>query len=216
MRASEARWIAAQLAQFSPRALSPLLNVGSSTAEFRAVRQPHIEREVFSPLRRAGVTVVHADLKAAEGVDVVGDLHDPDVQERLRSRGFKAAIVSNLLEHVPEPQRLSRAIESLIDADGILIVTGPRSYPYHADPIDTGFRPDPAELAALFPNCRVVLGEIVEDVTYGRELVASGRKSLRRLLGALRPFGDAGRAQRDRLRWLFRPFTATCVVLQRN
>lgn len=214
MRRTEADWIAAQLLPAEPSFISPLLNIGSSTAAFREHKQPHIEGSIFAPLRRHGVDIVHTDLKQAPGVDVAGDLMDPEVHERLRARGFKAAISSNLLEHVRDPRAFARAIASLVVPGGLLVVTVPYSYPYHADPIDTGFRPTPAELAALFDGCTYVRGEVVRDTTYAADLTASGLRGLRGLVGALRPWGDIARAQRDRLRWLFRPFSTSCVVLR--
>jgi hypothetical protein len=218
VRPSEACWIAAQFAALPAERLSPLINVGSSTAEFREQRQPHIDRLVFGPLRAARVDVIHSDLKAAPGVDVAGDLMDAGVQAALRARRPGALLCSNLLEHVRSPAQVARAMTTLLGSGGVIVVTVPFSYPYHADPIDTGFRPTPAELAALFPGCDLVCGEIIEDTTYGRDLLAGGfrgmAKGIRGLVGALRPSGDLGRAQRDRLRWLFRPFSTTGVVLE--
>lgn len=214
MRPTEAQWIAEQLLAADPSSISPLLNVGSSTAAFREHKQPHIERSIFAPLRDRGVDVVHTDLKQAPGVDIAGDLMAPAVQDQLRAHEFKAAISSNLLEHVHDPRAFARAIASLVVPGGLLVVTVPYSYPYHADPIDTGFRPTPQELAALFDGCTFVSGEIVRDTTYAADLVAGGLRSLRGVLGALRPWGEVARGQRDRLRWLFRPFSTSCVVLR--
>jgi hypothetical protein len=217
MRPTEARWIAQQLATFPRARVSPLINIGSSTAEFREQRQPHIDALVFAPLRAAGLEVIHTDLKEQPGVEIAGDLLDPAVQERLRARRPRAALCSNLLEHVPEPAVFARAITSVLGPDAIVIVTVPRSYPYHADPIDTGFRPSPDDLVALFEGCTLIRGEVVADSSYGRDLWRQGARGLvkgvRGLAGALRPRGDVGRTQRDVLRWMFRPFTTTCVVL---
>lgn len=215
MRISEARWISKTLLGLPPAEVSPLVNVGSSTGEFREVRQPHIDREVFAPLRAAKIQIVHADLKSAPGVDVAGDLMDEGVQATLRARGCRTVLSSNLLEHVRDPRAFAGAMRALVPKGGYLVVTVPRSYPFHADPIDTGFRPTPDEIAELFPKVELVRGEIVEDTTYARELIDQGpRKAVKKLLGALRPRGDAGRAQRDRLRWIARPFTTSCVVLR--
>jgi hypothetical protein len=219
MRPSEARWIRRQLAGFAPREISPLVNIGSSTREFREVRQPHIEVEIFAPLRAAGVEVIHTDLKPEAGVDIAGDLNDPAVQARLRARRPRAALTSNLLEHVTAPAELAHAIGALVEPGGLLIATVPRSYPYHADPIDTGFRPTPDELVALFPGFALVHGEVVADETYAGELFGHGFAGLGRgargLVAAVRRRGDIARAYRDKLRWMFRPFTTTCVVLRR-
>jgi hypothetical protein len=220
VRPSEARWIADALAAFPQAQISPFINIGSSTAEFRTSRQPHIDALIFAPMRKAGVDVIHTDLKAQPGVDVAGDLADPAVRDQVKARAPRAALSSNLLEHVPDPAAFARMIESLVEPGGLLVVTVPRSYPYHADPIDNGFRPTPEELARLFPGCTLVRGDVVADTSYGQEILGQGRaglkKGLRNLVGALRPRGEVARAQRDRLRWLFRPFTTTCVVLRRN
>jgi hypothetical protein len=219
MRPSEARWIAKQLAGFAPREISPLVNIGSSTREFRERRQPHIEAEIFAPLRAAGVEVIHTDLKPDSGVDIAGDLHDPSVQAQLRARRPRAALTSNLLEHVIARAELARAIAALVEPSGILIATVPRSYPYHADPIDTGYRPAPDELVDLFPGFALVHGEVVADETYAGELFGHGLagvgRGARGLVAAVRRRGAVARAYRDKLRWLFRPFTTSCVVMRR-
>jgi hypothetical protein len=215
MRPTEAQWIAAQLADLTKHKASPLLNIGSSTAEFRTVKQPHIESVIFAPLRRQGIEVIHTDLKQEPGVDVAGDLMDPAVGAVLRAKRPKAALSSNLLEHVRDPAAFVRTMVSLVEPGGHVIVTVPCSYPFHADPIDTGFRPTPTELSALFPGCTQIRADLVTDVTYARELLGqSKRRALKSLVGALLPTGDVARARRDRLRWLFRPFTTSCVVMQ--
>jgi hypothetical protein len=220
VRPAEARWIAQQLAGFSPGQISPLVNIGSSTREFRQIRQPHIETLIFAPLAARGVEVIHTDLKPEAGVDIAGDLGDPAVQAELRARRPRAALTSNLLEHVTAPAELARAIGSLVGPGGVLLVTVPRSYPYHADPIDTGFRPTPGELAALFPEFAMSRGEVVADSTYAGEIFGRGIAGLRKGLGGLwaaaRRRGEIARAYRDRLRWMFRPFTTTCIVLRRG
>lgn len=215
MRPAEARWLAGALLGRPRAEVSPLVNLGSSTAEFRERRQPHIDRELFAPLRAAGVEVIHADLKDAPGVDVAGDLFDPAVQARLRARGPRAILTSNLLEHVRGPATFAAAMRALVGPGALIVATVPRSYPYHADPIDTGYRPSPAELAALFPEAVLERGEEVVDATYLDDLRRWGpRRAARALLGALAPRGEAGRARRDALRWLARPFTTSCVVLR--
>ena len=86
-------------------AVSPLLNLGSSTGEFRRTAKPHIQRELFGPLAAAGVAVVHSDLKQADGVDLAGDILDPAVLRDLKARGFRCVLCANLLEHVRDRAR---------------------------------------------------------------------------------------------------------------
>ncbi len=171
--------------------VSPLLNLGSSTGHFRKVEKPHIETELFAPLRDAGIEVVHCDLKPAEGVDVAGDILDPQVQASLATRGFRCVLLSNLLEHVTDRTAVAKACEAIAGAGGLVLVTVPSSFPFHADPIDTGYRPKPQDLAAVFAGSDAVLAEEVEGPTYRERLREEGRRRWRAaandLVGACRP-----------------------------
>jgi SAM-dependent methyltransferase len=156
------------------RGISPLLNLGSSTRHFREVIQPHIERELFAPLREAGVEVVHCDLKEDEGVDFAGDILDPKVICRLQTGGFKCVLLSNLLEHVRDREAVAVACEEIVGPGGFILATVPSSYPYHGDPIDTYYRPSPAELAKTFGRSELLIAEEVAEPTYAEELKALG------------------------------------------
>jgi hypothetical protein len=154
--------------------VSPLLNLGSSTRHFREVTKPHIESELFAPLREAGIKVVHSDLKEDEGVDLPGDILDSEVRRRLRGIGFKCVLLSNLLEHVRDRDAVSAACEEIAGPGGFILATVPSSYPYHADPIDTGYRPSPAELATAFKRSEPLITEEVMELTYAEDLKSRG------------------------------------------
>ncbi|MBO0739659.1 MAG: hypothetical protein J2P48_24485, partial [Alphaproteobacteria bacterium] len=64
-----------------------------------------------------------------------------------------ALLCSNLLEHVPEPGQRAWYCLDLLPAGGLVFVTVLHSNSYHRDPIDTMYRPGPAELAELFAAC---------------------------------------------------------------
>ena len=161
MLVEEAKWLAACFARMPDTALFPFVNVGSSTAAFRAVEQPYIEAEVFAPLARRGA-VVHVDIKAATGVDLVGDITDAGFVERLTSTvPAKAVCVSNLLEHVTDPEGMARAALALVPSGGLIFVSGPQHYPYHADPIDNGFRPTVPEVHQLFPGTTLIDSAVI-------------------------------------------------------
>jgi len=156
--------------------VSPLLNLGSSTAHFREVTKPHIEGELFAPLREAGVKVVHCDLKEDKGVDFAGDILDPEVMRRLKGMGFKCILLSNLLEHVRNREAVTAACEEIVGPGGFILATVPSSCPYHADPIDTYYRPSPSELASGFGRSEPLLAEEVAGLTYAEDLKARGLK----------------------------------------
>ena len=201
-------------------AASPLLNLGSSTGHFREVIQPHIERDLFAPLRAAGVAIVHSDRKGADGVDHEGDILDPAVRRDLAAMGFKCLLLSNLLEHVRDRGAFAAACEEIVGPGGLILATVPSSYPYHADPIDTGYRPTPAELAALFAGSRPLIADELVGGTYREELKARGVRApaelARTLLWALvafaRPKSFAARAHR--WFWYWRPHRVAVALVK--
>jgi hypothetical protein len=200
--------------------VSPLLNLGSSSAAFREAEKPHIERELFAPLRAAGIAIVHCDLKPAPGVDVAGDILDRDIQRSLAAGGFRCVLLSNLLEHVADRAAVAAACEAIVGPDGLVLATVPSSFPYHADPIDTLYRPAPGELAALFANSTAVLVEEVAGPT-GRERMRErgvtpagelARTALWLLAAPLRP--KSARARLSRWRWYRRPYRVSLALLR--
>jgi len=221
MLIEEAKWLARQIADLEPDRVFPLLDVGSSTERFRSIEQPWIDQEIFASARRAGHPVSHLDAKPAQGVDIVVDLADPVAIEGLLGRGYRSVFCSNLLEHVEDRERIAGALVRLVPEGGYLFVSCPYRYPYHPDPVDTMFRPTPAELAALFDGTRIYREAVIYDGTYYRELrrtpLATSRMLLRLLLPFYKPPAWRRTQQefRRNLPWLFRRFAATCVVLQR-
>lgn len=198
---------------------SPLLNLGSSTREFREVTQPHIYAELFRPLNEAGVIVVHSDLKQADGVDRAGDILDPAVMSDLKSRCFRCVLLSNLLEHVRNREAVAAACEEIVGPGGLILTTVPSSFPFHADPIDTYYRPSPSELAALFTRSRALLNEELTVRTYSEDWKARGStgwKELAKTAGwsfifFARPKSFASRAHR--WFWYSRPYRVSIALL---
>jgi hypothetical protein len=199
--------------------VSPLLNVGSSTAAFRTRDKPHIEAELFAPMRARGVAVCHLDRKAADGVDLVGDILDPVLREDLSARGFRCVLLCNVLEHVRDRPALAAACEQIVGSGGLILATVPSSFPYHADPIDTFYRPSPAELAALFGRCELRRGETLAGQTYGQAIRQAGSSPLREFartaLAALTaiawPRSFLSRAHR--WLWYRRPYRVSVALL---
>ncbi|MEY2512592.1 MAG: hypothetical protein QOE26_3355 [Verrucomicrobiota bacterium] len=181
--------------------------------------QPHIERELFGPLRQANVKVVHCDLKEDEGVDFAGDILDSEVLRQLKAGGFKCVLLSNLLEHVRDRKAVAVACEEIVGPGGFILATVPSSYPFHADPIDTYYRPSPGELAKTFAKSELLIGEEVEESTYAEELNARGisvggellRTVLWTLIFFVRPRSAAARLHR--WRWYSRPRRVAIALL---
>jgi len=215
MHRIEAEWIWTQLAKLDSAALCPLLNVGSSPANFREKVQPYVDSCIFAPLRERGAVVVHSDIQKAPGVDLVGDLNDSAFIADLSGRGFRSILCSSLLEHVVDPSAITAQLQRIIPVGGYILVTVPNDFPYHPDPIDTMFRPNVEELAALFPHCQVVIGEILKCGTgwdyVGHNPFTIITKVTKRLLGG---YGIKGSVSYGP--WLFRQAFQTCVLLQKK
>jgi hypothetical protein len=200
--------------------VSPLLNLGSSTRAFRETAKPHVDARLFAPLRAAGVAVVHCDVKAGEGVDVSGDILDPAVRARLKAMGFRCVLVANMLEHVRDRAAVAAACEEIAGPGGLILATVPSSYPYHADPIDTFYRPSPAELAAAFTRSRVLIAEALAGQTYAEQIAGAGsgvwREAVRTLLWSLIFFArpKSARARLDRWRWYNRRYRVSIALLE--
>ncbi len=200
--------------------VSPLLNLGASTRRFREETKPHIEQRLFAPLRSAGIEVTHADLKAADGVDIVGDVLDPAVQSRMKAGGFRAVLTSNMLEHVRDRAAVARACEDIVGSGGLILATVPASFPFHADPIDTGYRPTPQALAAVFTRSRAILAEELGGLTYAQDMEArgsnvwreAGRTAVATLLAPIRPKSFLARAHR--WAWYARPYRVAIALVQ--
>src|SRR5436190_21075152 len=104
----ESRWVGDQLRAYPAQQISPLLNVGSSTSEFREAVQPWTARNIFAPLDERGVEIVHLDARAGAGIDIRADLLDDLDFARIGSRRYRALLCGNILEHVSEPGELAR------------------------------------------------------------------------------------------------------------
>jgi hypothetical protein len=216
---AEARWLRCALDPFPPERLSPLLDLGSGSAARREVTQPWVNDQVFRPLRERGVGIIHIDIREFEGVDVLADLTNPT--DILRLSGFrpKALLCCNLLEHVREPDRLARHCLDLLSIGGLVFVTVPFSYPYHRDPIDTMYRPSPAELDALFADARLLEGTILgAGETYRDEVRERPWILLRHVLRFPVPFLSLARWRRSmvRLYWLLAEYQVTCAVFEKR
>jgi len=89
------------------------------------------------------------DMKEARGVDIVGDLLDREFLDRIAQMKVRSVMVSSLLTNRHE---VSDALLSIVLPGGYIIVSGPKSFPYCPDPIDTMFRPTIEEMHKHFPG----------------------------------------------------------------
>jgi hypothetical protein len=205
-----------------------LLNIGSSTGEYRENIQPHIDTNIFTQFKNKGVKIYHVDIKKDDGVDIVGDVCNSNFISKLKKLKPKAIFCFNLLEHLKDRESFCSALLEILDSGTFIIASCPKNYPYHPDPIDTMFRPTVNELANEFISTTLVKGEIVncgtmkQKLKYERNInittwLFNKIKFIIRLFLPFYKFNDwlllvSGEKRIDKNQIL----SATCVVLQKN
>lgn len=214
---NESKWIGDTLTSMDPVELSPLVNLGSSTEAFRTSIQPHIDQNILAPLRSRSVQLIHSDLSGGEGIDVSGSIYDAGVMRRLLERQPRSVLCSNMFEHVTDRPALADSLTRMLPSGGILIVTVPHSFPYHPDPIDSYFRPDPDAIHALLPQFDLIRGEIVECGTLLDRYRGSRDFMVSQIVGSIVPY-PPGKWLRSLHHWcwLFRTYKVACVVLRKR
>ncbi|OWK35540.1 class I SAM-dependent methyltransferase [Fimbriiglobus ruber] len=223
MLVREAKWLAQRITELGDDALFPMLNVGSHTEAFRTREQPWIDRHIFGPARRRGAKVVHLDLQALLGVDLVGDLTDPAFLAGVSAMRFRSVFCSNLLEHVPNREEIGRATVAAVEPGGYLLASCPNRFPYHPDPIDTMYRPGVEELARLFPGTKLIRGEVIGCGTLATYLAAKiahdppalAKNVFRRKAQMIRAT-ERGLSAVQWVPWLWRTFYQVAVVLRKK
>jgi hypothetical protein len=127
------------------------INIGSSTADFIDISQPYIRNFVLNPLS-LNFKILNIDIKSQEGVDLVADFTTPEGQKSIANLNGNLYLISNLLEHIPDYNLGIKSIVELLNTGDVLILSGPKSFPYHPDPIDNMFRPSIKELRQYFES----------------------------------------------------------------
>lgn len=220
MTVDESIWIGRVFQDLAGKGLGfPMLNVGSGTKKFREVIQPQIYQNIFKPLEAQGAAVHHLDIIAAEGVDIIGDLSNPEFLGQVKKMRYQSILCNNLLEHVVNVAQICQAMVEVVADGGYLIITLPRLFPYHNAPIDTMFRPSPQELHRYFPGTRMVKGEVLTiDNSHFRTLMRNPKLLLMTLVRAFTPFYKFPTWKKivSDFPNLFKNYQVTCVLLQKG
>ena len=221
MRKEEAELIGRLLAGPDMGHVACVVELGSSDRTHREVAQPHIAANIHHPLAARGVRVVTTDLKSGEGVEVVGDIFDPQIQARLKAVRPDVLLCCNIFEHLRDRQTFADACAALLPPGGFILVTVPNSYPYHLDPIDMMFRPTPQQIAALFPGFALIHGEVFEAGSFREDMRRHGTsvatQLVRTLVRGVWPWRGVEplKAKFHRWFWLGRPFKMSIALLQK-
>jgi hypothetical protein len=218
MLLEEARWLNRHLSRLHQDDLYPMCNLGSSTEHYRRLEQPYIDKYLFAPARLKNLEVIHVDAKDAPGVDVVADLTDPTLPERLAKLRVRSVMCCNLLEHVSDRLVFRDVVLSILKPGGYLIATVPYRFPYHEDPIDTMYRPTVAEVAALFPGTSIHKAAIVRASRFVYEMQSNYRALCRLIARSAVPFHrpQSWWANVRRLGEVMAGYRVTCVILRKQ
>jgi hypothetical protein len=149
MLPKEAKWINTIINKYLLGVDGEVINLGSSTLDFISYNQPFIKDLVLDPLLR-NFQVTNVDIKSDPNVQLVANFLTEAGQTLIKEKGAKVFLVSNLLEHIPNAIEGIEKVKKLMEPKTYLILTGPKSFPYHPDPIDNMFRPSISEIRGYF------------------------------------------------------------------
>ena len=218
MRYQEACVVGSLLETISP---DTCINLGSGDISHQRLKKPWIDRFIFAPLQSRGVNIIHTDLMISDGVDLKIDLTLVEDLQKLEKIGdSRVFLLCNVLEHVPSALRsiMINSIVSIMNKFDYLIITVPFRYPYHADPIDTGYRPSANELSAAI-GLNVTYSQTISAGNFREELMMmTPAKRLRKILKPLYPFQKLNKYRENlsRLQFLFKNYEITIVAAQRR
>ncbi len=148
MFAEESLWIRDVLSVSYRVERGRALDIGSADREFRERVQPHIAANVHAPLLARGWRIAHLDLDPGPGVDYAVDLCAGPLTVPPAGETFDLVLCCNILEHVRAREPFLDNVARLVRPGGRLLVTVPKRYPRHDDPIDTMYRPGIRRLVA--------------------------------------------------------------------
>lgn len=200
----ESLWIRHALRQIpTPKSV---LDIGSSSPEFRTVIQPYIDANVFQPLRDKGAEIKYLELTDSKRGDIIADISSESFS--LKS-DFDLVLCTNLLEHVANLKTAVANVSSVVRETGYFLITVPCVYPYHPDPIDNLYRFAPQDLVDLFPSFKRITSGLVfmNPIDSLKVDVYSVRSNL---LG-----GNISYFRFDLIRSLFRRKSVSCVLFSK-
>jgi hypothetical protein len=197
------------------------VNLGSGNVEQLRLKKHWVDQNIFVYLSSVGTSVVHCDVFAYPGVDLVVDLTQETLTSAIRVDGPKLVLLNNVLEHLPGRlrQRVCDNVSNFLDVDDRLIVSVPYKYPFHPDPIDTMFRPSPQQIGTLFPSLQMRKYLILRSGSFRDEwLSMSPFKRFRKLINPLFVFRRPSRYLSDlhRLAFLFQDYQISLVEFSKS
>jgi hypothetical protein len=191
----EAQQIGSWLDPIPDADLTPFVNLGAADLTFRTREKPWVDREIFAPLRQRAIPVTHVEIHDGPGIDLVADILSDEGRAQIAALQPRFILLSNVLEHVYEPEKMVERCLDMLPSGGRLFITVPRGYPRHTN-IDTMLRPTPEELAAWAPQAKVERAMILDTEYHWHEIFRNPRK-----------------AMIVKAKWLFTPYKVSMLLL---
>ena len=220
MLLNEAKWINNIITRRLNNFNGNVVNLGSSSLDFIKYNQPYIEYLVVKPLSK-NFKLVNVDVKIDSNIQLTADFLTDSGQETIKELHAKVFLVSNLLEHIPNALDGINQLKKLVEPNSYIILTGPKSFPYHPDPIDNMFRPKLTEIYAHFEkDFEIIELDIVKNGTvfssslFGRSVKKSG-KVLKSKGGLLRLIFKTNFLYKT-IRNMFYPASAFCMLARKK
>lgn len=223
MLVEESTWIGEKIKIVVEQQAFPILNIGSSTKEYRTVRQSFIQKNIFDLVPEESKNIVHLDMKAAEGVDIVGNLYDKNFLQELKKYKFKTIMINNLLMYLGKKQReeLSTIIDQILEKDGYLIVTNSLTFPPAHDPVESYYRAAPQKMhQQLFNKFEIVDSQVISTNYSFHKYLKTNKKvipvKIARFLLPFYKFGEWKFMLNYYINDLKKDYSATCLFIQKK
>lgn len=213
MRFEEAKFIGRHLQKVN---FNSCVNLGAGNLPSLRKKKPWIDEHIFLPLREKGVQITHCDFVSFPEIDLVVDLtNDSSLRQFEKMNGPKCFLLCNILEHIETKSRmeiLNNIFHNMCPGD-FLLISVPYRYPFHADPIDSGFRPSAAELSSIIDLRYTIAVEIECGSFWGDLQKMSVAKRVRKLLKPMWPFQRLAKYREniERLGYLCKKYRVTVV-----
>lgn len=162
MFVDESLWIRKKLSAAHLPEGTEVINIGSSDENFLRT-QPYISENVMAPLKDRGCRITDLDIRVTGPDGYSADISEKGLTGRVAKR-FGLVLCTSLLEHVADRESALDNIAALPGAGGYLLLTVPRKYPFHPDPLDTMYRPSPEELIKELTRRRDFSVEAAEEL----------------------------------------------------
>jgi hypothetical protein len=220
MLLNEAKWINNIIASHLNNFNGTAVNLGSSSLDFIKYNQPYIENLVLKPISK-NFKLINVDVKVDSNIQLVADFLTDSGQKTIKEQHAKVFLVSNLLEHIPAALDGINQLKKLVESNSYIILTGPKSFPYHPDPIDNMFRPKLREIYALFEKDFEIIelvvvknGTVFSSSLFGRSVKKTG-KVLQSKGGLLRLIFNTSFLYKT-IRNMFYPASAFCMLARKK